>query len=413
MLKRLLLFGLFFWGVSSATTAQQSSQAFEQLSQWAKHFIRFTHQNSSWSFDITMEEVQLYRHDTTFIMQAHVDAQDSAANIFWENKALRIRPDSLWFVDDCAGNCVFGPKKYDKTRYIENLYFRITSNHLWGMYSYIRYLLKTSDKFDFTIFDSEYDTVVDNAFYHCIKNVTLSGHRFNPKTEEYDIPLFDTLWYYIDPSTFLTHRIEKRGNVSDNQKIVITIHNFRLPAVAIDSTRFDFESERYDGYAHYLFPQQIPSSEVEIMYEENYRLTDSVKNYPLVNINGDTLYLRDTTGWILLDFWSYGCAACIDFFDEVNAQRKKQGSCALDDAGIAFFCINYRTNNTSYFRDFVEKYCVPENSYSANDMLCLSFYATPTYFLYAPNGDLVFNGNAKNIKDIIKAKKRYERKFKK
>ena len=256
-----------------------------------------------------------------------------------------------------------------------------------------------------------HDTVVDGMTCRVLEEVLQISWLYNKKTDSYDIPIYDTVWAYVDTSSLWVVRVEKRNNVFPFSKLIFRFTNIRVGGVVMDDERFDFSNPRYAGYQFYAFPERYPSSVIELV-GDNESLNDTVLGYPLVNPSGDTLYLRDTTGWKLIYFWRYGCRPCAQFFQFMQKERVQKGATTLGKAGVSVFCINNTTGNTPLFQEYVEEFGLKECAYAAHDMNCLKIEVYPTYYFYAPNGELVSSGQKLDVSKLLKDKRRYERRHK-
>ncbi|MBQ9865275.1 MAG: hypothetical protein IJM33_08065 [Bacteroidales bacterium] len=364
----------------------------------------------SWAFDIAIDQYICPEKRTNEGPRWHVDVGSNAVDIHGEELALRIAPDSLWLVEDGYGNFTVGPKVYDTSLYSEDIYSIIKANRLWGVDLYAGYMLRMN-AWNAASAKVLHDTVVDGMTCRVLEEVLQISWLYNKKTDSYDIPIYDTVWAYVDTSSLWVVRVEKRNNVFPFSKLIFRFTNIRVGGVVMDDERFDFSNPRYAGYQFYAFPERYPSSVIELV-GDNESLNDTVLGYPLVNPSGDTLYLRDTTGWKLIYFWRYGCRPCAQFFQFMQKERVQKGATTLGKAGVSVFCINNTTGNTPLFQEYVEEFGLKECAYAAHDMNCLKIEVYPTYYFYAPNGELVSSGQKLDVSKLLKDKRRYERRHK-
>jgi hypothetical protein len=75
------------------------------------------------------------------------------------------------------------------------------------------------------------------------------------------------------------------------------------------------------------------------------------------------------------------------------------------------FCINNEGGVTQKFIGYANRFHAHDIMYAARGLHFLDTRMTPTYYLFAPNHDLVYHGYSKQIIDtLLDAKKRYEQK---
>ena len=162
-----------------------------------------------------------------------------------------------------------------------------------------------------------------------------------------------------------------------------------------------------NGFRKYNPAQKLPFNILSLSCEKTDTLTRQTLDFPLVNIQGDTIHLADTSGWKVLYFWNYGCGPCYKRLYAWGEEYKEQQCTNLERAGISMFCINYISGNTSFFRKLAADFGCPKLCYSACDMNTLVIRQTPTYYLVAPNGKIAYSGIPHNDEELIYAKESY------
>ncbi len=131
----------------------------------------------------------------------------------------------------------------------------------------------------------------------------------------------------------------------------------------------------------------------------------------LYNCMGDTIYLKDTDGWILVDLWRYNCSPCTAFHQSLKTELDSFGHRRLEKNGIRIFCINPESRITDYFSKYVEKYAASDIMFVSSDISLRDIKVWPKYILLSPDREIVYEGSDKNVSDIvIDLKKRYENK---
>ncbi|MDR1846574.1 MAG: thioredoxin family protein [Bacteroidales bacterium] len=140
-------------------------------------------------------------------------------------------------------------------------------------------------------------------------------------------------------------------------------------------------------------------------------LTDTVLNYPLINSYGDTTTIGKETGWLLLDFWFFGCKPCIEFFNTINTEEKQYGKSILEQNNVKILSINPFTSNYLALKQQAEKYNFIEHVYCAKDLrLYFNIRGYPSFFLISPDKKIVYDSNdLGDYSEILEIIKQYKR----
>ena len=138
-------------------------------------------------------------------------------------------------------------------------------------------------------------------------------------------------------------------------------------------------------------------------------MTNEILSFPLSGADGDTVYLRDEAGWILIEFWTYGCKPCAKFLQTIQDEKNSLGYRRLENEGINIYCINTYGGVTEHMIQYAKTFDAEDIVYSSRQMIALDYTFTPTYYLFAPNRDLVYRGYDKDIiNTLLKAKRNYK-----
>ncbi len=360
----------------------------------------------SWSFDLVGLSYDNDTHNPDTILMFHVDASADRTDLLSDYESVRFRKDSMWVVDHLNGSFSFGPTAADTIRGLSPLHL-VFANHYLGDLGYSAYWFSFPRIFRSNNL-SDRDTFVNGQLYKLLQENCQRSWMFNSETGEYDIPIYDTVYYFLDTATMWVEQVDVHNSHSRS--------HYRFAALNINENKnkdnhdiFAADNPQYIDYEEYHLPYQIPSSIVLITNEDSAESPTSLFNFPLVNVEGDTLRLKDTTGWKLINFWNYSCGACIRHFKQMQDEIKTQGYRDFEHEGISLYCVNYLSGNTQKFHDFVRRYGMEDIGYSARDLNCVNIQYTPYFLLFAPNGDLVFEGQYKNTRSLLRTKRSYER----
>lgn len=352
--------------------------------------------------------------DTIYIDTSYVEADSSEVTMLQNGAfALRVSNDSLWLVDELYGNISFGPREYQIRKNGMNMYYYIRDHYQHKLIKYAPFYLNPSYTNLFAETDSVYHTFFGDTSYFVAHQHMLTGHQYNEQTEQYDIPITDSIIMYCNDRSHLVDKIVVFHGLDTTY-----FEEFRFCNVMpikqrhTDSNIFDINSSRYANYAKYDYTKAVAPSLIGT-YTGNTDMTSELLNYPLVGYNGDTIYLRQGTGWVLIDLWSYGCPPCVRFLKQLQQEVDSLGYRQIENEGIRLYCINPKGGVTPQFRKYAERWAAQDILYSARGIGSeLKASCWPSIYLFAPNGDLVFHNECEYIPDltetIIKMKHDYE-----
>ena len=308
--------------------------------------------------------------DTTYIDTSYLEADSSEVTMLQNGAfALRVSNDSLWLVDELHGNISFGPREYQIRKNGMNMYYYIRDHYQHKLIMYAPFYLNPSYTNLFAETDSVYHTFLGDTSYFVAHQHMLTGHQYNEQTEQYDIPITDSIIMYCNDRSHLVDKI-------------VVFHG-------LDTTY----------YEEFRFCNVMPFKQ---------RNTDS----NIFDIN-DTTYLRQSTGWVLIDLWIYGCPPCVSFLKHLQKEVDSLGYRQIEKEGVRLYCINPKGGVTPQFRKYAERWAAQDILYSARGIGSeLKASCWPSIYLFAPNGDLVFHNECEYIPDltetILKMKHDYE-----
>ena len=318
-----------------------------------------------------------------------------------ESKHLIIKDDTVTLIENDYANITFDGGPDNKVcSYMTNVYALKLFTHL---------PLTKPVK---VIFHGIHDTTVDNTNYHILNGTYLAGMIFNDETQEFDIPNYEYLRYWCNANTNLVEKII----VSDDSTTMIPheIYEIKYPAnngnLQTLPEKYNIHSGIYSKYAVYDVTKGDPAPSVIGHGTDNTEMNDEILKFPLVRPNYDTLRLADTSGWKLLEFWTYGCKPCIAFLQSLSKEKDSLGYRVLEKNGISIFCIENNGGMTDKFKNYASKWKAEDVLYAARGMEFLRIKYTPYYYLYSPDNKLVYHGTTEHITDtLLYAKSTYEK----
>lgn len=250
------------------------------------------------------------------------------------------------------------------------------------------------------------DTVVNGKQIRNFVGLSQMSHIFNTETQRHDIPLQYEYNTWINPD----HHVDSvvSYNITDNvfrYKITFVVSDFSFEDKSsyLDSI-FDFDNPRYEGYSrHNGFDYYKNSS--------NKKYNDSLADYPLVNLQGDTSSISQHEGWVLLNFWSLICPPCVKHLEAMGHEKDSLGYRLLEAHDIKILAINYESDNMELLEDMAQRTNSNDIIYSSKGMKSLiNIPYLGYYYLLSPSREIVYeSANIDDISELLKAKSEYEK----
>ena len=355
--------------------------------------------------------------EVEYVDTAYVEA-DTNAFVFLRNDgfSLKVSDDSLYLIDAECGNISYGPKEYQLPRPTSmNMYDYIRDHYQWDLLRYAPFYLHLSHTRLYAETDSVYEALDGGTPYHVMRQHLLRGYQYNEETKEYDIPVSDLIVVYCNDNTHWVDRVVVYPSDDTSyytEFVFLDIRPNKRGRVGKDL--FDLHAPQYKKYAKYDYVQAVAPSVIGIRSRDT-TVTDKLLDFPLEGYNGDTTYLRQEKGWVLLEFWQYGCKPCVEFLNQLEQEKESLGYRRLEHAGVRIFCVNPKGGVTPTFKQHAERYHAQDILYGARGMFLLNIGYYPKYYLFSPSRELVFHGTTESAEDniidiLLEAKQRYEAK---
>ena len=219
-----------------------------------------------------------------------------------------------------------------------------------------------------------------------------------------DVSETTTIW--IDPQSLeIDSIICKITQYVNGKPLVITHKEYITASPSNDFEAFekllDFNNPKYKGYSMHN-ENNLPYSH---RYSDNKDLNEQILNFPLIDLKGKQTAIQQLHGWILLDFWQFGCPSCFVQFKKYALENDSIGTTILEQNDINILCIHPYSDNMEMIGKIGEKYGVSKYLYSAkgiNDQLEIISY--PTYYLISPDKQIILKTNQiDDYLDILRA----------
>lgn len=236
----------------------------------------------------------------------------------------------------------------------------------------------------------------------------MDGDRF--------VPNDDSIFYFVNKMTNLVERVDVRSYNKLREEYGCQyerylFHNVKiLDSFPVLGDEWNIDSPIYSNTPKYNIYQHIPSSLAILRPEERYKITDrQLLDYPLLDIHGDTVHIGQMQGWLLIDFFQYGCPPCAKFHKALQDESKDDGKCILEKNGVRIVCIHPKTGLSDAFKYYVEKFELQDRAYCARELAPLveNLWSYPKYYLISPDKKIVLEDKNDAV-EIIKNINEYE-----
>lgn len=291
----------------------------------------------------------------------------------------------------------------------EPYYEVMYEQYIEGEVEYFRPLFfpKEYEKIDFV---KMYDTLINNIPYKIICRNMKNGFYFNKETGKYDIPDFYTIYYYFNTNAnSIDHIIAQPLQVDNNAAWPIEFFlDCKYKMTTSENSIFDFSNPLYTGYsrhddsfAPYSWTFSIPHDSV---------LSDTVLEYPIIDLKNDTTTLSAENGWILLDFWFFQCPGCREQFSRWLNEKDSVGQIIIEKEGIKIMAINATSNNVNELYVISKQYELDGKVFYAKGLgNVLDMHIMPQYYLVSPDKKILLKTNSiEDYNSLITLKKTYE-----
>lgn len=217
------------------------------------------------------------------------------------------------------------------------------------------------------------------------------------------IDVSETTEFWIDSNNLeMDSLICKVIQSYDDGKIVVITHKeFMSTTKSFDFCAFEkllsIDNPIYKNYSRHD-ENNLPYSNRRTTNKE---MNDKILDFPLINLTGDQTTINQQNGWVLLDFWQFGCPSCFAQFRKFAQENDSLGSTILEQNNVAILSIHPYSDNMEIIGQVGEKYKVTKYLHSAKGMNTqLEINGYPTYYLISPDKRIILKTN--NLGDYYK-----------
>lgn len=227
--------------------------------------------------------------------------------------------------------------------------------------------------------------------------------------------IIESTTYYINKDNYNVDSIIKVSAYDDRNKTSISDKEYIYDFPDFDyeklEMQFDFKHPQYNSFSRHDNESFSSSS---LCVSDNTDITsEDVLKFPLQDCKGQFTTIADKEGWILIDFWQFGCKPCYEVFRQLGCQIDSIGQSVLEKNGVTILAIIPFSDNLERINQVEDKFRVPNLLYAGKGMTTkLAIYSYPSYFLISPNKEVVKQGNHFTDKELLEAIKEYNKKNK-
>lgn len=263
------------------------------------------------------------------------------------------------------------------------------------------------------VFDNMKDSMINGIDYKILQKKFCNSLIFNDSTKEFDIPNYHIVRYYYNKNTGLINYICATPTKDSRRSCKVEYflsYSFENPQRYINDI-FDFSQQKYVNYSRHN-DQFLPYSWTYSKEETPSELTPQVLNYPIISIKGDTTTIAQENGWLLLDFWWFGCKGCIKWIVATGHEKAKYGQRILEKNNIKIMSINAISDNREKLKSMAQKYDAEDIVYHAKALGEIFNISTmPQYYLISPDKKILLKTNELgDYSEVLKIKKEWENK---
>jgi len=254
------------------------------------------------------------------------------------------------------------------------------------------------------------DTVVRSVSSMVFKGISPEYKSTNCVTGETRTKQYEC-YYWVNKTKSMLDSLIVRNNQSDDYSVYIveSLHQDNM-ASYYDSI-FNCDMRSCEGFA-----MIDENSWLDVGNETETPLTDW-EEYPIVNLKGDTVFLSEMDGWLLLNLWCFNCPTCIKELKEWGEEKDSLGYRPLMRNGIKILSLNYKSDNFDLLNQMASQTNSDDILFSAKGID--RFFQLPYLgynYLFSPAKEIVYQspyiGNNGDYSELLEAKANYEKQHK-
>lgn len=272
--------------------------------------------------------------------------------------------------------------------------------------SYYQAPIPKMTPYQINMIDKKTDTVIRKTpcfVYNSTKNSkTIQDNK--------EIKIKETQTFYTNKKTLEIDSIILIITYDTGYKLICKEYVTNLPNFDYDlfEKNLNFNNPKYAKYSRHD-ENNLPYS---MTGTRNKAINSAILNFPIVNLKNETTKLNDMNGWVLLDFWQFGCRPCFEQFKQFAQEKDSIGTTILEKEGVRILSIHPFSDNMEMIAEVGEKYHVTQYLYSAKGLKSeIEILSYPTYYLISPNKQIALKTNQLgDYSEILQIIKQYNNK---
>ena len=390
----IVLIGVLF--LCTKGTAAKEEGSISAMAYWTNVIMKPIKETDNLYIRVLSRSVE----DDSKILDYSLARTPQAKMYFTDGSSYRFTKKMVIFVDDNNRDIMVGKRKGD-------FYKAEYSNCITRRCEWFRPFLFPKESI---WFKSMSDTILNGDPYKVLTHISNHTHSYNDSTGKYDIPFYHKVNYYYNTLTRVVDYIcalpmDVKNNKAWKDEYWLD-YDFSMRD-SIYNDIFNIEDEKYSQYSFH--DDSAPPYSKTIYHTGVAEISDSLLQYPLIDMHGDTTTLSDFEGWVLLDFWAFGCKSCYQWLQTIDRDRKTPQGFVLDAEGIQVVSINPLSDNIVIINELTKRFNAEGYTYSAKGIsTMLEMRILPTYYLLSPDKQIVYKSNfLGDYSELLEAKKHF------
>lgn len=279
----------------------------------------------------------------------------------------------------------------------KSIYYDLCRENIESRFKFIPYYLKATLGMPLmtrNLFQEYHkDTIVNGLEKIMFYGETVKSHVYNYETQSLGEWTQYMAITWVDKQSLMVDSVFafEMNEILPVEKIRYTISNLNFEdCSSFYSSIFNPNQERYKDFT-FCDDENIPANMRKTL---NTSANVSLLNFSIYNLDKDSVCINNLDGWLLLDFWSFGCRPCAQQFKTLRQENDSLGYTILEKNGIQILSINPLSDNIQALKDYAEKFKAEKYVYFSkgiNQFIRIDAY--PTYYLISPSKEIIYNSH--------------------
>lgn len=304
-------------------------------------------------------------------------------------KYYKITNDKLHAVDSLNQDF----SVFTKTK--NSINYELYRENVESLFQYLPYYQKATLGMPFmsrTLFQQySKDTTINRVEKIKFYGASIKAHIFDYETQDYGEWTQYMVITWVDKQSLL---VDSVFAYQLNKNLPVEIIKYTVSNLNFDdcnslySALFNPKENRYKDF-ELCDEENLPANMKSTL---NTSANVDLLNFPIYNLNKDSICINNLGGWLLLDFWSFGCRPCAQQFKTFRQENDSLGYTILEDNNISILSINPLSDNIQALNDYADKFKAKNYIYFSKGISqFIRIDAYPTYYLISPSKEIIYN----------------------